>query len=54
MFLVVNGGTKARINGAGFEPLIAAGASKIGFKTSLFLIFAISYREKNYENQPIV
>ena len=27
---IVNGGTKARINGAGFEPLIAAGASKIG------------------------
>ena len=26
----VNGDTKARINGAGFEPLIAAGASKIG------------------------
>jgi len=29
-FLAVNGDTKARINGAGFEPLIAAGASKIG------------------------
>lgn len=27
---IVNGDTKARINGAGFEPLIAAGASKIG------------------------
>ena len=28
--LVVNGDVKARINGAGFDPLIAAGASKIG------------------------
>jgi hypothetical protein len=26
----VNGDVKARINGAGFDPLIAAGASKIG------------------------
>ena len=28
--LAVNGDVKARINGAGFDPLIAAGASKIG------------------------
>ena len=27
---IVNGDVKARINGAGFDPLIAAGASKIG------------------------
>jgi hypothetical protein len=28
--MTVNGDVKARINGAGFDPLIAAGASKIG------------------------
>jgi ubiquinone/menaquinone biosynthesis C-methylase UbiE len=28
--IAVNGDVKARINGAGFDPLIAAGASKIG------------------------
>jgi len=30
---VVNGYVKARINGAGFDPLIAAGASKVGLGT---------------------
>ena len=32
-YTAVNGYVKARINGAGFDPLIAAGASKVGLGT---------------------
>jgi len=33
VILGVNGDVKARINGAGFDPLIAAGASSVGLGT---------------------